>query len=83
MLTWKQLPVWHLEANAGELPEVTATTGGCSDCLSCHNMLENALSILIAIFFYNSNKPRPQTESCVFSKQAAGEMRGFGDMKWS
>ena len=32
-----------------------------------HNMMEYALSILIVIFPYNSNKPRPQTESCVFS----------------
>ena len=29
-------------------------------------MTENALSILI-IFPHNSNKPRPRTESCVFS----------------
>ena len=31
------------------------------------NMTENALSILIVFFLYNSNKLRPQTESCVFS----------------
>ena len=33
-------------------------------------MTENALSILIVIFPYNSNKLRPQTESCVFSSLA-------------
>ena len=31
------------------------------------NITENALSILIVIFSYNSNKPRPQAEICVFS----------------
>ena len=35
-------------------------------------MTENVLSILIAIFLYNSNKERPQTESSVFSDVAAG-----------
>ena len=34
-------------------------------------MTENALSILIVIFPHNTNKPRPQTESCVFSNLAA------------
>ena len=65
---WKRLP----ETNAGKWPEVTATAGGCGECWklwrvagkAC-NMTEN-LSILI-IFLNNSNKPRPQTETCVFS----------------
>ena len=79
-VTWKRLPSLALrndfrESNAGELPEVMATVGGCSDCWKlqrvageARNMTENALSILIVIFPYNSNKPRAQTESCVFSK---------------
>ena len=56
------------------LLEVTATAGACSDCWKlwlvagkARNMTENTVSILIVIFPYNSNKPRPQTESCVFS----------------
>ena len=60
--------------NAGELPKVTATAEGCGDCRKLRwvagevrNMTENALSILIVIFTHNSNKPGPQTESCVFS----------------
>ena len=63
--------------NAGELPEVMETAGGWGDCFKlrqvagkAHKMTENALSILIANFTYNSNKPRPQTESCVFSDVA-------------
>ena len=35
-------------------------------------MTENYLSFLIILFPYNSNKRRPQTESCVFSTLAAG-----------
>ena len=35
--------------------------------LEVRNITENALSILIVIFSYNSNKPRTQTESCVLS----------------
>ena len=62
------------EMNAGELPEVTGTAGGCGDCWklwrvsgeAC-NVIENALSILIVVFPYNSNKPRPQTKSCAFA----------------
>ena len=34
------------------------------------NMTENALSILIVIFSNNSNKPRSQRESCLFSTKA-------------
>ena len=37
---------------------------------NAHNMTENALSILVVIFPYNSSKLRPQTESCLFSNQA-------------
>ena len=82
-MTWKQLPSLalgndFLKTNAGEFPEVTATAGGCSDCWKlrwvageARNMTENALSILIVIFPYNSNKPRPQTESCLFSSTAS------------
>ena len=59
--------------NAGELPEVMATAGGCG-LLPARpagvNMMENARSILIVIFPFNSYKPRPQTESCVFSSLA-------------
>ena len=65
------------ETNAGELLEVIATAGGCGDCWkplqvagdTC-NMTENALSILISIVQHNSNKLRPQTESCIFSDLA-------------
>ena len=35
-------------------------------------MMENALSILIVIFPHNSNKPRSETESCVFSDLGSG-----------
>ena len=37
-------------------------------------MTQNALSSLIVIFPYNSNKQRPQTESCVFSDVGACTM---------
>ena len=68
----------HSETNAGELPEVTVTAGGCGDCWKpwqvvvvvagdARNMTENALSILIVIFPHNSNKLRPQIEICLFS----------------
>ena len=61
-MPWKQLPSLALgndfqEMNVGELPDVTATDGGCCDCWKlqrvagkAHNMMENALSILIVIF---------------------------------
>ena len=77
-VTWKRLPSLTLEnylreTNARELPEVTATAGGCGNCwqlrrvaFKARNMMENALSLLI-IFPHNSNKLRPETESCVFS----------------
>ena len=64
------------ETNAGELPEVKSTAGGCGNCWKLRrvtgkvrNMTENDLSILIVIFPYNYNKPRPQTESCVLSSK--------------
>ena len=60
--------------NGEELPEVMATAGGCGNCWKplrvagdAHDMKKNALSILIVIFPHNSNKLRPQTESCPFS----------------
>ena len=50
------------------------TVGSCGNCWKlrrvaseAHNMTENALSILLLFFPYNSNKPRSQTESCLFS----------------
>ena len=53
------------ETNVWEFPEVMATAGGCSDCWKprrvaddVHNMMENALFILIFIIFaHNYNKP--------------------------
>ena len=67
----------HFETNAGELPEMTATALGYGYCWKprrvagdAHNMMENALSILIVIFLHNYNKQRPQTESCIFSDLA-------------
>ena len=61
----------------GELPEVTATAEACGNCWKlwqvageARNMMENALFILIVIFMYN--KPRPQTDSCVFSSLVSG-----------
>ena len=46
-VTWKQLPSLELgkdfrEMNAGGLPEVTATAGGCSDCKKLWQLLEAA-----------------------------------------
>ena len=79
-VTRKQLPSLALgndfwEMNAVELTEVIATAGGCSNfwklrqvAVEVHNMIENALSILIVIFLLNSNKLRHKTESCVFSR---------------
>ena len=62
------------EINVGELPEVTGTDGGCGASWKpqrvagdVHYLMENALSILIVIFSNNSNKLKPQTESCLFS----------------
>ena len=84
-VTQKRLPSLAFEndfqeMNAGELPEVTATAGGCSDCwklrhvagMAC-NMTENA----IFIFPNNSNKLRPQTESCIFSDVVARRARSM------
>ena len=78
-MTRKRLPSLALgnnfhEMNAEQLPVVTATPGGCGDCWkprwvagdAC-DMTENDPSILIVVFPHNSNKPRPQTESCLFS----------------
>ena len=67
------------KANAGQLPEVTAIAGGCSDCWkqrrvasdAC-NMTKNDLSILIDIFPHNPNKLRPHTESYLFSGPTGG-----------
>ena len=65
-----------------QLLEVAATVGSCGGLLarptSC-NMTENALYILIVIFPYNSNKLRPQTESCVFSSPGFIQ---YGYRKW-
>ena len=62
--TWKQLLV-------NECGRVARGYGNCWKLLwvaaEAHNMIESALYILIVIFPHNSNKPRPQTESCVFS----------------
>ena len=80
-MTWKRLPSLEFgyfhETNAEELAEVMATVAGCGDCWrlrrvagEARNMMENALSILIVIFPFNCNKPRPRTESCVFSDVA-------------
>ena len=78
-VTQKQLPSLALgndfwETNVRELSEVMATAGGRGGCwkprrvaYEACNMTKNALSILIVIFLHNSYKPRPQTESCVFS----------------
>ena len=41
------------------------TAGGCGDCWKPRRVAGDALSILIAIFPLNSNKPRPHTESCI------------------
>ena len=67
----------HLQMNARELPEVTGTAGGSSNCWKLQqvagdaaNMMKNAVSILIVIFLHNSNTPRPQTKSCLFSDLA-------------
>ena len=75
--TTSQIVTRHSETIAGGLPEVMATAGGCGDCWkprrvagNAHNMTENALSIIIIIFLHNSNKPRPQTEICLFSNLA-------------
>ena len=39
-------------------------------------MTENVFSILIVFFPYNSNKPRSQTETCVFSNVESGDASG-------
>ena len=66
--TTSQFVSRHSETSAGELSEVAAMAGSCSRLPAmAYNMMEYALSILIVIFPYNSNKPRPQTESCLFS----------------
>ena len=49
-VTWKQLPSLalgndFLETNAGELPEVKATAGGCSDCWKIRQLLEAAATV--------------------------------------
>ena len=79
-MTRKRLPSLAL-GNKCELPAVMATAVGCSDCWKLRqvagesrNITENALSNLIVIFLYNSNKPRPQTESCVFFDVGCGEL---------
>ena len=59
-----------------QLLEVAATAG-TRNMTEDRNMTEKALSILI-IFPYNSNKPRPQTESCVFSSLVAGQHSNYG-----
>ena len=72
------------EMNAGELLEVMATAGGCGDFWKpwrvagdARNMMENYLSILIVILPHNSNTPRPQTESYIFSNLALEQEQNF------
>ena len=67
---WKRLPrneCRRVCQRLWQLLEVTATAGRCGEFASeARNTVEIPLSILI-IFPHNSNKPRPQTESYVFS----------------
>ena len=59
--------LWHFKTSW----RVTRGYGICwklrQVAFKARNITENALPILVAIFPHNSNKPRSQTESCVFS----------------
>ena len=64
--TWKQLLGY-------ECGRVARGYGNCWKLRQVCNMMENALCILFVIFPHNSNKPRPQTESCLFSNLEGDE----------
>ena len=71
---WNDFPVWHLTTSRKQMQEscqrlqqLFEVAAGCWRGSHSRTMTENALSILIVVFPYNSNKPRPATESCVFS----------------
>ena len=59
-------PPWGY-SNCWRLRRLLEATAGCRRCPQYDG---NAFSILIVIFPHNSNKPRPQTESCIFSDLA-------------